>query len=421
MNHLRLASKAATSVLGRTLNSKKAMSTKVAAVVGAGLISPTIGLNEDQREFFELAKKFSESELKPYAAEWDESGEFPVETFKKFAELGFAGISVSDEYGESGLSRQDNTVIIEALASGCVGTTAMLTIHNMCGGMIDRFGSEEQRSEWLPKLTSLDMMASYCLTEPSSGSDAASLLTTATLSEDGSEYVVNGGKAFISGAGLSDVYVVMCRTGGVKGPAGISCLLIPKESEGLSFGANEKKMGWKVQPTRQVIFEDVRVPVSNRLGSEGQGFKMAMAGLDGGRLSIAACSLGAAQECFELALAYSKERKQFGKSVADQQATQFRLADMAGNIQTSRLAIRSAAQLLDEGSPVATVHCAMAKKLATDLGFQVCNEALQILGGYGYLHDYQIERYLRDVRVHQILEGTNEIMRHIIGRSIISE
>ena len=388
------------------------------ALGGADLISPRIGLDEDQREFYELAKKFSDTELKPFAAEWDEKAHFPMDTFKSFADVGFAGISISEDYGGSGLSRESNTVIIEALASGCVGTTAMLTIHNMCAGMIEKFGNDEQKEEWLPKLTSLETMASYCLTEPSSGSDAASLLTTATISDDGSHYVVNGGKAFISGAGLSDVYLVMCRTGGVKGPRGVTCLMIPKEAEGVSFGADEKKMGWKVQPTRQVLFEDVKIPIENRLGDEGMGFKMAMTGLDGGRLSIASCSLGAAQECFEIALAYTKERKQFGTAVADNQATQFRLADMAAHIHSARLAVRSAARLLDEGSPLATVHCAMAKKLATDMGSQVCNEALQMLGGYGYLSDYNIERYVRDVRVHQILEGTNEIMRHIIGRSI---
>jgi alkylation response protein AidB-like acyl-CoA dehydrogenase len=293
----------------------------------------------------------------------------------------------------------------------------MLTIHNMCGGMIDRFGTEEQRAEWLPKLTSLEVMASYCLTEP--GSDASSLISSAELSADGSHYTLNGGKAFISGAGLSNLYVVMCRTGGIKGPKGVTCLLVPATSEGLSFGSDEKKMGWKVQPTRQVMFDNVKVPVGNRLGSEGLGFKMAMAGLDGGRLSIAACSLGAAQASFEIALAYTKERKQFGKSISDYQATQFRLADMAAHIHSSRLVLRQAAQLLDDQSPLATVHCAMAKKLVTDMGSQVCNEALQLLGGYGYLKDYHIERYVRDVRVHQILEGTNEVMRMIIGRGLV--
>ena len=281
-------------------------SVAVANLTGAELISPAIGLNEDQKAFFELAKQFSDTELKPYAADWDEKAEFPVDTFKKFAELGFAGISIDDEHGGSGLSREDNTVIIEALASGCVGTTAMLTIHNMCGGMIDRFGTEEQRAEWLPKLTSLEMMASYCLTEPGSGSDAASLISNAVLSEDGSEYVLNGGKAFISGAGLSDVYLVMCRTGGVKGPKGVTCLLVPKDAEGLSFGADEKKMGWNVQPTRVVNFDDVIVPKENLVGEEGKGFAIAMNGLDGGRLNIASCSIGGAAKALEVGTDYVK-------------------------------------------------------------------------------------------------------------------
>lgn len=342
-------------------------------------------------------------------------------TMKKLAELGFAGINVSDDVGGSALSRLDSSVIIEALATGCVGTTAMLTIHNMCSNMIDKFGSEEQRKKFLPSLTSLNMMASYCLTEPESGSDAASLKTRAILDKSGNHYIVNGGKAFISGAGVSDVYVVMCRTGTSDSKAnGISCLLIPKDTPGLSFGANENKLGWKVQPTKQITFEDVKVPVSNRLGEEGMGFKMAMAGLDGGRLSIASCSLGAAQACLEIALLYVKERKQFGHALSSNQALQFKLADMAGKLITARLAVRSAAKLLDENHPAATAHCALAKKIATDYGFEICNDALQMHGGYGYLKEYHVERYLRDVRVHQILEGTNEIMRHIVGRSLIA-
>jgi len=381
-------------------------------------ISPKLGLSADQASFYDLARGFADNELKPFANQWDERSEFPVKTFEKFGELGFAGISVKEDVGGSGLSRVDNTVIIEALATGCVGTTAMLTIHNMCGGMIDRFGTEEQRKRWLPKLCDLSTKASYCLTEPGSGSDAASLSTKAVLDTKTNEYVINGGKTFISGAGLSDVYLVMCRTGG-SGANGVSCLVVPKDSRGISFGANEKKMGWKCQPTRQVIFEDVRVPVSNLLGGkEGEGFKMAMNGLDGGRLSIASCSLGAAQASFELALAYTKERKQFGKSVSDNQAIQFKLADMAGKILSSRLAIRHAAALLEAGDPAATVHCALAKKIATDYGSEVCNDALQLHGGYGYLSDYSVERFVRDVRVHQILEGTNQIMQVIVGRAL---
>jgi alkylation response protein AidB-like acyl-CoA dehydrogenase len=340
-----------------------------------------------------------------------------METYKKTAELGFAGIFVKEDVGGSALSRVDTTVIVEALATGCVGTTAMLTIHNMCAGLIDKFGTEEQRQKLLPGMCSLDIKASYCLTEPSSGSDAASLLTKAEFDPTTNEYIVNGGKAFISGAGMSDLYLVMCRTGG-KGAEGITCLLIDKDSKGLSFGSNENKMGWKVQPTRQISFEDVRVPANHRLGAEGQGFQIAMTGLDGGRLSIGACSLGAAQACIERAVTYSKERKQFGKPISSNQALQFKLADMCGKLLSARLMLRNAASLLDQGHPAASSHCALAKKVATDYGFEICNDALQMHGGYGYLHDYDMERYVRDVRVNQILEGTNEIMRHIVGKSI---
>lgn len=384
---------------------------------GIDIIDPTIGLNEDQRTFYDLARSFADEKLAPFASQWDEESHFPLDVLKEVASLGFAGLNVRDDVGGSGLSRVDSAVIIEALATGCVGTTAMLTIHNMCAGMIDKFGSEEQRQEYLPKLCNLDLMASYCLTEPGSGSDAAGLATRAILDETTNEYVLDGSKAFISGAGMSDLYLVMCRTGG-PGPSGISCILIPKNAPGLSFGADEKKMGWKVQPTRQVIFEGVRVPAANRLGSVGAGFSMAMAGLDGGRLSIASCSLGAAQKCFEKSLAYCKDRKQFGKPISANQVTQFKFADMARKVNLSRLAIRSAASLMDEGHPAATSHCALAKLTATDLGFEVCNEALQLHGGYGYLRDYEMERFVRDVRVNRILEGTNEIMHHIVGRAI---
>ena len=393
----------------------------VAAATGIDAVTPLTGLSEDQSSFYELARDFADNEMRPFAQEWDEKGEFPLDVYKKCADLGFAGIFVNDDVGGSNLSRVDTVVIVEALATGCVGTTAMLTIHNMCSGMIDKFGSEEHRHKYLPQLNTMDLKASYCLTEPGSGSDAGSLSTKAVLSEDGNNYILNGGKAFISGAGMSDLYLVMCRTGSVEdGARGISCLLVPKEAPGLSFGANEKKMGWKVQPTRQVIFEDCIVPKGNLLGIEGKGFSMAMAGLDGGRLSIGACSLGAAQACFELALEYTKERKQFGNSVSKNQAIQFKLADMAGKLVNARLLLRHAAALLDAGDPSATVHCALAKKIATEYGSEICNDALQLHGGYGYLNDYQIERYVRDVRVHQILEGTNEIMRHIVGRAILS-
>lgn len=388
-----------------------------ATCTGVDVIDPTIGLNEDQRTFYDLARSFADEKLAPFATKWDEESHFPLDTLKEVASLGFGGLTVRDDVGGSGLSRLDSTVIVEALATGCVGTTAMLTIHNMCAGMIDKFGSEDQRKEWLPKLCNLDVLASYCLTEPGSGSDAASLVTKAVLDESTNEYVIDGGKAFISGAGMSNLYLVMCRTGG-PGPSGISCMLIPDGTKGLSFGANEKKMGWKVQPTRQVIFEGVRVPAGNRLGDVGMGFAMAMNGLDGGRLSIGSCSLGASQKCFEKSLAYVKDRKQFGKPIAANQVTQFKFADMARKINLSRLAIRSAATLMDTGHPAATTHCALAKLTATDLGFEVCNEALQLHGGYGYLQDYEMERFVRDVRVNRILEGTNEIMHHIVGRSI---
>jgi alkylation response protein AidB-like acyl-CoA dehydrogenase len=388
------------------------------SVATAQTLSPLLGLNEDQSSFYSLAREFADNEMKPFAQEWDEKGEFPLDVYKKCAELGFAGIFVNDDVGGTGLSRVDTVTIVEGLATGCVGTTAMLTIHNMCAGMIDKFGSQEHREAYLPGMCNMDIKASYCLTEPGSGSDASSLMTKAILDPETHEYVLNGGKAFISGAGMSDLYLVMCRTGN-DGPKGISCMLVPSDAPGLLFGANEKKMGWKVQPTKQVIFEDCRIPADNLLGTEGQGFKMAMAGLDGGRLSIGACSLGAAQACFELALDYAKERKQFGQRVADNQAIQFKLADMAGKIQSSRLILRHAASLLDAGDPSATVHCALAKKISTEYGSEVCNDALQLHGGYGYLNDYQIERYVRDVRVHEILEGTNQIMRHIVGRALL--
>lgn len=397
----------------------RGFSTSAASISGREVMSASVGLNEDQRNFYELARSFSENEMKPFAARWDEDSLFPMDTFKKFGELGFAGIFVNEDVGGSGLSRVDTVVIVEALASGCVGTTAMLTIHNMCAGMIDKYGSEELRQQYLPKLCSLDFMASYCLTEPGSGSDAGSLTTTAKV--DGHNYVINGGKAFISGAGLSDIYLVMCRTGSPEEKGdGISCILVPKETPGISFGANENKMGWKCQPTRQIIFEDVCVPITNRVGMEGKGFAMAKAGLDGGRLSIGACSLGAAQECLNTALAYTKERKQFGKPIIHNQVIQFKLAEMAEKVHVSRLALRSAAGMLDDNHPLAPLYCAMAKKIATDKGFEVCNEALQLHGGYGYLKDYEIERYLRDVRVHQILEGTNEIMSMVMGKALSS-
>ncbi|CAE7808360.1 acad8 [Symbiodinium sp. KB8] len=356
--------------------------------------------------------------MEPFASEWDEKKHFPEDVLRKAAELGFAGLYVKEDVGGTGLSRHDGSLIVEALAGGCTSTTAYLTIHNMCTWMIDTFGNDEQRHQWLPSLLSMEKFSSYCLTEPGSGSDAASLSTRAV--RDGDDYVLNGQKMFISGGGRSDVYVIMARTGG-EGPSGISCILVPSDAKGLSFGAQEKKLGWNTQPTAAVFLEDVRVPVANRLGEEGDGFKIAMKGLDGGRLSIGTCSLGAAAKCFDIAREYVKTRKQFGKPLINNQALAFRLSDMATDLQLSRLMIRQGAKLLDAKDPNARAFAAMAKQVSTDLGFKICNEALQLHGGYGYLKDYPIERYLRDVRVHQILEGTNEIMRVIISRQLAAE
>ncbi|SHL71144.1 isobutyryl-CoA dehydrogenase [Roseibium suaedae] len=373
-------------------------------------------LNEDQRAFQDMAAAFARDEMEPHAREWDEKSHFPAETLRKAASLGFGGIYVREDVGGSQLTRLDAAIIFEELSKGCTSTSAFISIHNMASWMIDSFGSQETRQSYLPDLCTMDRFASYCLTEPGSGSDAASLRTSAR--DDGDHYIVNGSKAFISGGGVSDVYVTMVRTGG-SGPEGISCLVIDKDTPGLSFGAQEVKLGWKSQPTAQVNFEDCRVPKANRLGNEGDGFKIAMKGLDGGRLNIGACSLGAAQTCLERATAYLKERKQFGKALAEFQALQFRLADMATELEAARLLLHKAASLVDAKAPDATMMAAMAKRLATDTGFKVVNEALQLHGGYGYLRDYPVERFLRDVRVHQILEGTNEIMRLIIARQLL--
>lgn len=375
-------------------------------------------LTEDQRAFFDTARDFADKELAPNAAQWDAEAIFPVETMRRAAELGFAGIYVRDDVGGSGLSRLDAALIFEALSMGCTSTAAYISIHNMASWMIDTFGSDEQRQKWLPRLTSMELIASYCLTEPGAGSDAASLKTKAV--RDGDHYVINGAKAFISGSGTSDIYVCMIRTGD-EGAGGVSCIVVEKGTPGLSFGAIEKKMGWNSQPTAAVIFEDCRVPVSNLIGAEGDGFKIAMKGLDGGRLNIGACSIGTAQTALDAAMAYAKDRNQFGRAIASFQATQFKLADMETELEAARLLLRQAATRLDQKTPDATKHCAMAKRLATDTGFNVVNQALQIHGGYGYLKDYQMERHLRDVRVHQILEGTNEIMRVIISREMLKD
>ena len=375
-------------------------------------------LTDDQRAIQEMAQAFARDELAPHAARWDEESHFPVDVLRQAAALGFAGVYVQEDVGGSGLSRLDASLIFEALSYGCVPTAAYLTIHNMASWMIDRFASDELRHKYLPRLTTMELIASYCLTEPGSGSDAASMRTTARL--DGDHYVLNGSKAFISGAGVSDIYVVMARSGG-DGPKGVSTFVVEKGMEGLSFGANEKKMGWKSQPTAQVNFDNVRVPVENRVGGEGEGFRFAMMGLDGGRLNIASCSLGGAAFALDTAKAYMETRNQFGKPLKDFQALQFKIADMATELQASQLMVRNAASALDKRDPQATKLCAMAKRFATDACFDVANNALQLHGGYGYLADYPMERIVRDLRVHQILEGTNEIMRVIIGREMFRQ
>ena len=373
-------------------------------------------LTEDQIAIRDMAQGFAAETLAPHAVRWDEEKHFPVEEMRQAAALGMGGVYIAEDVGGSGLTRLDATLIFEALSTGCPTVAAYISIHNMCAWMIDRYGSDEQRHKYLPKLCSMEHLASYCLTEPGAGSDAAALKTRAVL--DGDHYVLDGQKQFISGAGASDVYVVMVRTG-EAGPSGISTIVVEKGTPGLSFGANEKKMGWNAQPTRAVIFENCRVPVANRIGPEGIGFKIAMAGLDGGRLNIGACSIGGAQGALDKALGYAQERKAFGSRIADFQALQFKLADMATELEAARTFLWRAAAALDEKTPDASKLCAMAKRVATDTGFEVANQALQIHGGYGYLADYGIEKIVRDLRVHQILEGTNEVMRMIVARSLV--
>tara|TARA_B110000444_G_scaffold261079_2_gene310919 strand:+ start:1752 stop:2912 length:1161 start_codon:yes stop_codon:yes gene_type:complete len=375
-------------------------------------------LNSDQIAFIKSARAFSEGELAPHAAHWDEEHYFPKKTFVEAGKLGFMGLYTPQVAGGLGFGRLDSSLIIEELAKGCTVITAFITIHNMVVSMIGRYGSESLISEWCPQLVTGEKLASYCLTEPAAGSDAASLTTRAIL--DGNHYIVNGDKAFISGAGETDLLVVMLRTG-TKGPKGISALAIPADSKGITYGKNEIKMGWRAQPTRAISFENVQVPVANLLGSEGQGFKIAMEGLDGGRINIGTCSVGTAQAALEAALIYTSERKQFGQAIIDFQVTQFKLADMATELVAARQLVRLAAYKLDQNEPEATTYCAMAKRFATDIGFRICDEALQLHGGYGYMCEYPIERYLRDTRVHKILEGTNEIMRVIIARRLMLE
>jgi alkylation response protein AidB-like acyl-CoA dehydrogenase len=374
-------------------------------------------LTADQLAFRDTARRFAREQMLPYAAAWDEQRYFPADALRDAAALGFSAIYVSEEFGGTGLSRLDAAIVFEELASADPSTAAFLSIHNMVAWMVAGFGNDEQRARFMPGLLTCDDFASYCLTEPGSGSDAAALRTRAEP-EGNAHYRLSGAKAFISGGGISDLYVTMVRTGG-EGPRGISCVLVEKNAPGLSFGAPEKKLGWNSQPTTMVNFQDCIVPVANRLGAEGEGFRLAMMGLDGGRINIAACSLGGARACLDAALDYLRERRAFGKRLADFQALQFRLADMATELEAARLMVYRAAVALDQGAEDATLRCAMAKRYATDVCFRICDEALQLHGGYGYIKDYQIERYLRDLRVHRILEGTNEIMRVIIARKLL--
>ncbi|ELJ8818728.1 acyl-CoA dehydrogenase family protein [Vibrio parahaemolyticus] len=375
-------------------------------------------LNEDQRAFADTAQQFSLERLAPMAAEWDEKQIFPKDVLREAGELGFLSLYTPEEHGGLGLSRLDASIIFEQLAMGCTSTTAFMTIHNMVSWMVASFATEDVRAKYCPKLVTGERLGSYCLTEPNAGSDAASLTTTA--SKKGDTYVLNGGKVFISGAGETDVLVVMARTG-EAGAKGVSAFVVPAQADGISYGRKEPKMGWNSQPTRAVTFENVVIPASHLLGEEGQGFIFAMKGLDGGRINIATCSVGTAQQALNQATQYMQERKQFGKSLAQFQALQFKLADMATELVAARQLVRYAASKLDRGDPDATAYCAMAKRFATDIGFQICDQALQIYGGYGYIKEYPMERYFRDVRVHQILEGTNEIMRLIIARRLLSE
>jgi acyl-CoA dehydrogenase len=375
-------------------------------------------LTEDQVAIQDMARRFTSDAITPYAAEWDEKSHYPVDVWKAAGDVGFGGIYVSEESGGTGLGRLEAALIMEAMAYGCPTTSAFISIHNMAAWMIDCFGSADLKARYLPDLVSMNKIASYCLTEPGSGSDAAALKTTARI--DGDHYVLNGTKQFISGAGYNDLYVCMVRTGGL-GAKGISCVVVDKGTPGLSFGASEKKLGWNASPTAQVIFEDCRVPVANRVGVEGDGFRFAMMGLDGGRLNIGACSLGGARRCLDETIAYTKDRQQFGQPVSEFQNTQFMLADMATDLEAARALLYIAAAKVTANAPDKSRFSAMAKRLATDSGSEIVNNALQLFGGYGYLRDYPIERFWRDLRVHSILEGTNQVMRMIIGRDLLRQ
>lgn len=371
--------------------------------------------SEEQALIQDMARNFADTELAPYAEKWDAEKFLDRTVFEKAAELGFMGIYTDDTYGGTALSRLDSAIVFEQLARGDISHTAMMTIHNMATWMVDKYGGDDLRARYVADLVSAKKIASYCLTEPGAGSDAASLTTKAV--KDGESYVLNGSKTFISGAGWSDIYIVMARTSD-NGAKGVSTFVVEKDTPGLSFGAVERKMGWNAQPTAQVIFEDCRIDAANRVGAEGEGFRFAMSGLDGGRINIGCCSLGGAQAALDAALTYTSERKQFGKAISEFQNTQFTLADMATELEASRLMIYSAAYKLDQKQPNVGMYCAMAKRYATDVASQIANEALQLHGGYGYLADYQVERIVRDLRVHQILEGTNQIMRVIIARGL---
>ncbi|WP_133130814.1 acyl-CoA dehydrogenase family protein [Legionella yabuuchiae] len=375
-------------------------------------------LNEEHHAFRTMAADFALHKLAPNAERWDEEHHFPVDVLREAAELGMAGMVVREEIGGAGLSRLDAAIIFEQLASGCISTSAYLSIHNMVSSLIDRYADDSLRKQWGPKLSSMEVLSSYCLTEPESGSDAASLRTRAV--RDGEHYILNGAKAFISGGGVSDVYLCMVRTGD-ESHHGISCLLVEKDRPGISFGQQEKKMGWRSQPTSMVFFEDCQVPVSNRVGDEGAGFKIALNALNGGRVNIAACSLGGALACLRLTQQYMKERKQFGQPLTQIQALRFYFADMMSDFESARLMVYRAAEALDNENPKAPFYCAMAKRIATDVAFNIADKAMQLHGGYGYLRDYQIERIFRDLRVHQILEGTNEIMREIIAKTVLDD
>jgi alkylation response protein AidB-like acyl-CoA dehydrogenase len=375
-------------------------------------------LTDDQLAIQDMAQRFTADNITPHAGEWDEKHIFPVETIRQSAELGFGAIYVSEESGGIGLGRLEAALIMEAMAYGCPSTSAFISIHNMAAWMIDRFGAQPLKDKYLPDLVTMDKIASYCLTEPSSGSDAAALKTTAR--KDGDDYILNGSKQFISGAGSNEIYVAMVRTG-EDGAKGITCVVIEKDMPGVSFGANEKKLGWHSQPTAQLILEDVRIPAENVVGAAGEGFRIAMMGLDGGRLNIGACSLGGAHRCLDEAIAYTKDRKQFGQAVADFQNTQFTLADMATDLEAARALLYLAAAKVTENAPDKTRFSAMAKRLATDNGSSIVDRALQLHGGYGYLQDYPIERFWRDLRVHSILEGTNQIMRMVVGRDLLRQ